>query len=78
MSNGFQYAKGEAQDLTVDISQMSPLSLNLWMAKFVGEIGNSSGGRNRSRTLYQILCGIINRHIRNVSGGGWRKHVSEE
>ena len=32
----------EAQDLTVDIAQMSPLSLNFWMTKFVGEIGNCS------------------------------------
>ena len=38
---GFQYAKvGEVQDLTVDISEMSPLSLNFWMTKFVGKYWN--------------------------------------
>ena len=38
---GFQYAKiGEVKDLTVDISEISPLSLNFWMTKFVGEYWN--------------------------------------
>ena len=37
------------QDLTVDIAQMSPLSLNFWMTKLVGEIGNRSGGRLPSK-----------------------------
>ena len=39
----FDYEKvDEVQDLTIDIAQMSPLSLNFWMTKFVGEIGNRS------------------------------------
>ena len=39
----FDYGKvDEVQDLTIDIAQMSPLSLNFWMTKFVGEIGNRS------------------------------------
>ena len=43
-SLGFEYGKvDEVQDLTVDIAQMSPLSLNFWVTKFVGEIGNRSG-----------------------------------
>ena len=55
------------QDLTVDIAQMSPLSLNFWMTKLVGEIGNRSGGLYPPRSLYQIVCGI-NRHVCNVNG----------
>ena len=67
-SLGFEYGKvDEVQDLTVDIAQMSPLSLNFWMTKFVGEIGNRSGGRYPPRSLYQIVCGI-NRHVCNVNG----------
>ena len=58
---------GEVHDLTINISQMSPLQLNFWITKFVGEIGNSSGGRYPPKTLYQIVCGI-NRDIRNLSG----------
>ena len=42
-SLSLDYGKvGEVLDLTFDIAQMSPLSLNLWMTKFVGEIGNRS------------------------------------
>ena len=42
-SLGFDYVRvDEVQDLTVDIAQMSPLSLNFWITKFVGEIGNRS------------------------------------
>ena len=42
-SLSFDYGKvGEVLDLTVDIQQMSPLSLNFWMTKLVGEIGNRS------------------------------------
>ena len=38
-SPSFDYGKvDEVQDLTVDIAQTSPLSLNFWMTKFVGEI----------------------------------------
>ena len=67
-SLGFEYGKvDEVQDLTVDITQMSPLSLNFWMTKFVGELGNRSGGRDPPRSLYQIVCGI-NRHVCNVNG----------
>ena len=62
-----EYGKvDEVQDLTVDIAQMSPLSLNFWMTKFVGEIGNRSGCRYPPRSLYQIVCGI-NRHVCNVN-----------
>ena len=40
-SLGFDFAKvDEVQDLTVDIAEMSPLSLNFWITKFAGEIGN--------------------------------------
>ena len=36
-SLSFDYGKvDEVQDLTVDIAQMSPLSLNFWMTKFLG------------------------------------------
>ena len=57
---GFDYGKvDEVQDLTVDITQMSPLSLNFQMTKFVGEIGNSPGGRYPSRSLYQMLINLL-------------------
>ena len=56
---GFHYGKVyEVQDLTVDIAQMSPLSLNVSMTKFVGEIRNRSGDRYTPRSLYQIVCAI--------------------
>ena len=57
----------EVQDLTVDMAQMSPLSLEFWMTKVVGEIGNRSGSRYPPRSLYHIVCGI-NRHVCNVNG----------
>ena len=67
-SLGFDYGKvDEVRDLTVDIAQISPLSLNFWMTKFVAEIGNRLGGRYPPRSLYQIVCGI-NRHVCNVNG----------
>ena len=57
-SLGFDYGKvDEVQDLTVDIAQMSPLSLNFWMTKFVGEIGNRSGGRYT--VLLQMLLLVL-------------------
>ena len=58
----------KVQDLiTIDIAQMSPLSLNFWMTTFVGDIGNRSGGRLPPRSLYQIVCGI-SRHVCNANG----------
>jgi hypothetical protein len=40
------------------LEQMSAVSLNYWLSKFVQEVANKNGGRYPLRTLYQILCGI--------------------
>ena len=55
---GLDYGEvDEAQDLTVVIAQMSPLSFNFWMTKCVGETGT------RSVLIYhplQVLFSRIN------------------
>jgi len=56
----------DIENLTVNLTDMSPNTLNFWMTKFVGEVANKAGGRYPPKTLYIIVCGI-NRHLQEIN-----------
>lgn len=51
-----------------ELKEMSAISMNYWLSKFVQEVANKNGGRYPSRTVYQIVCGI-KRHLEEQNGG---------
>ena len=48
----------DVQELTKSNENKNAKSLNYWLCKFVQEVGNKSGERYPSRTLYNIVCGL--------------------
>ncbi|KXJ11184.1 hypothetical protein AC249_AIPGENE11740 [Exaiptasia diaphana] len=63
---GFKCNIDDVQDLNVDLTEMTPSTLNFWLTKFIGEVANKSGGRYPPKSLYVIVSGI-NRHLQNVN-----------
>ena len=62
----------EVQDLTVNISEnMSALSLNIWLTKFVGEVVNHSGG-SIHQDRYTLLC-VVSEESVNILAKGDRR-----
>ena len=55
----------EIQIVSTTIEDMTALSLNYWLSKFVQEVANKSGGRYPSRTLYGLVRGL-KRYLGNV------------
>ena len=47
------------QELAESIENMNAKSLSDWLSKFVQVVENTSGGRYPSRTLYNIVYGLI-------------------
>lgn len=56
------------QAVDEDVKEMSAISLNYWLAKFIQEVANKNGGRYPPRTLYQIVCGI-KRYLEEQNAG---------
>jgi len=50
-----------------NVEYMDALSFNYWLAKFIQEVANKTGGRCPPRTLYGIVCGL-KRHLEEVKG----------
>ena len=48
----------DVQELTENIENGNAKSLIYWLCKFVQEVANKLGGRYRSRTFYNIICGL--------------------
>ena len=55
------------RDLTTQLEDMNAETLNLWLTRFVQEVGNSKGERYPPRSLYLIICGI-KRYLCDKSG----------
>ena len=46
------------QSLQIPLFQMSAVSVNYWLTKFVQEVAKPSKERYPPKTLYQIVCGL--------------------
>jgi hypothetical protein len=58
VGNAFKdYQLSSVQAVDEEIKQMSAISLNYWLAKFIQQVTNKNGSRYPRRTLYHIVCG---------------------